>query len=249
MCKKGKSAEMGRPHIFLDFDGVICDSIDETYVSSWLAYSESREREAGSILLSDYISFKSYRPFIRGGADYMLIQRCIDAEHRISTQEEFDAQAEIVGEGGMDEFHRQFYSARSRLLETDRAYWLKLNRIYPGVSQALKAVTAQAWILTTKEASFAHEIITSKGFDWGLDRIICSGKERKVEIIEKILGENDTAVFIDDQIDHFSDPVDPRISCYLAGWGYVRPEWLNGETEVLTEEGFSKLIQDSLGGL
>ena len=240
---------MRRPRIFLDFDGVICDSIDEAFVSSWLAYSDYRDRETRSILLADYSSFRSYRPFIRGGADYMLVQLCIDTNVHLATQEEFDAQAEIIGEVGMDEYHRQFYSARSRLLEKDRAYWLKLNRIYPRVLQPLRAVSSQAWILTTKDAGFAHEIVMSKGFDWPRDRIICSGKERKVRIIEEILGENETAVFVDDQIDHFSEPVDPRISCYLAAWGYVRPEWLEGGIEVLTEAGFAELILDSLGGL
>ncbi len=234
---------MRKTRIFLDFDGVICDSVIECFVSSWLAYSDYRDREPSHISLSDYFSFRNYRPFVRGGADYLLLQRCIDTGVRLSTQAAFDAEALLVGEDGMDEFHRQFYDVRRQLLENDRSYWLRLNRIYPGVLEPLKAVAPEAWILTTKEAGFAHEILTSKGIDWNLDKIICSGKERKVRIIERILSKNETAVFIDDQIDHFSAPVDPRISCYLAAWGYVLPEWLEGETKVLTEHGFAKLVE------
>ena len=233
---------MGKPQIFLDFDGVICDSVDECFVSSWLAYAMHRDKEPTSISLSEYHLFRDYRPFIRGGADYLLLQHCIAKGIHLSNQDEFDAQVEIIGDAGIDEFHSQFYSIRSNLLENDRAYWLKLNTIYPGVRQPLKSLAPHAWILTTKEVSFAHEIISSKGFEWALDRIICSGKERKVEIIEQILGENDTAVFIDDQIDHFTGSIDPRISCYLAAWGYVRPDWLSGNTEVLTENGFAELF-------
>ena len=233
---------MQKPHLFLDFDGVICDSIDETFVSSWMAYTDDRDVKPASISLSHYRTFKDYRPFIRGGRDYMLIQRCIDTDLAISNQAEFDAQAELIGEAELDEYHRRFYAARGHLLETDRAYWIGLNRIYPAIITALKSVASEAWILTTKEAAFAHEIITSKGFDWSIDRVIYSGKERKLRIIEELIGDTGSAIFIDDQIDHFSPPVDPRISCYLASWGYIRPEWLSGDTEVLTPEGFVELI-------
>lgn len=233
---------MGKPVVFLDFDGVICDSVNECFVSSWMAYSQYRDSEPTAVSLSEYQTFRDYRPFIRGGADYLLLQRCIDLSIHLTTQDEFDEQVEVVGERGMDEFHRQFYAVRSELLKSDKSYWLKLNRFFPGVEQPLRSLTAEAWILTTKEASFAHEIITSQGFDWSLDKIICSGKERKVEIIEKIIERDDTAVFIDDQIDHFNGEVDPRISCYLASWGYVRPDWLEENVEVLNLHGFAELL-------
>jgi len=233
---------MGKPVVFLDFDGVICDSVDECFVSSWMSYSHYRESEPTEVSLSDYQTFRSYRPFIRGGADYLLLQRCIDLGIHLSNQDDFDRQVEIVGEKGMDEFHRQFYAIRTELLKKDKAFWLKLNRFFPEVKQPLHSLTAPAWILTTKEASFAHEIIISQGFDWSLDKIICSGKERKVEIIENIIEKDQSAVFIDDQIDHFTGRVDPRISCYLASWGYVKPEWLKEDVEVLTLEGFAELL-------
>jgi hypothetical protein len=234
---------MQKRHLFLDFDGVICDSIDETFVSSWIAFTGFHDLQPGSIPLSVYHTFRKYRPFIRGGRDYMLIQRCIAKNVAISNQEEFDAQADQLSEAELEGFHRDFYGARGALLENERAYWLGLNRIYPEISRALETVVPHAWILTTKEAAFAHEIITSKGFDWSIDRIICSGKDPKLGIIEEAIDESDTAVFIDDQVDHFTDPVDPRISCYLASWGYILPEWLEGKTEVLTPAGFVELVE------
>lgn len=246
MRENGKTTAMRKPLLFIDFDGVICDSVNECFVSSWLAYSGYRRCEPACIPLSDYSLFRRYRPLIRRGGDYLLLQRCIDKGIELANQVEFDHQAAIVGEAGMNAYHRQFYAARKRLLDDDRSYWLKLNRIYPHVFRPLLSAAESAWILTTKEVLFVSEILASHGLSWNEKRIICSGTDRKIDVIEKHLDEEETAVFIDDQIDHFSGGVDPRISCYLAAWGYVRPAWLEAEVDVLTERAFAGLIEGVL---
>ena len=230
--------------LFIDFDGVICDSVDECFVSSWLAYADYTGTKPASVSLSEYALFKSYRPLIRRGADYLLLQLCIDRQIPLSSQADFDAQEEAIGEAGMDEFHRRFYGSRSGLLESDRDYWLGLHRIYRGIYDALRAVADTAWILTTKEVSFVHEILLHNEIRWNPERIICSGKERKLGVIAGLLGDGQ-ALFVDDQIDHFSGNTDGRVSCFLAAWGYVQPGWLKENVPVLTMQGFSELLRDS----
>jgi len=234
---------MGKPLLFLDFDGVICDSADECFVSSWLAYQGLRGASPSSVPLSDYALFRRYRPLIRRGGDYLLLQRCIDRKIPLSDQADFDNQADMLGEAGMDAFHEKFYAARSGLFNANRSYWLGLNRIYRGIREALPAVKETAWILTTKEVSFVVEILGLNGLEWNTGKIICSGKERKIDIIEGFLTGDGAAVFVDDQIDHFAGAVDERITCYLAAWGYVKPEWLSAAVKVLTKQDFINMVK------
>ncbi len=235
--------KMSEKLLFLDFDGVICDSVDECFASSWLAYAEYLGHKPRLVDLSDYTLFKQYRPLIRRGADYLLLQYCIGNKILLSDQSDFDEQAKLLGDEEMDALHTRFYAARSKLLEESRHYWLNLHRIYPGMYETLAAVQDTAWILTTKEVSFVDEILKSKGLNWKEGRIICSGKRRKLEVIGELLQHAQDAVFIDDQIDHFFGDSGGRVSCFLAAWGYVQPEWLKKDVTVLTIRDFVELIR------
>lgn len=236
---------MGLPFLFLDFDGVICDSIDECFVSSWYAFFSEAADLPISVKLSAHKQFVGYRPFIRRGADYLLLQHCIDDEVFLEHQSDFDKQEQLSGVGIMDMYHQQFYMAREHFLKTDEAYWLSLNRIYPGLRSHLPAVANEAWILTTKEADFAFRIVYSQGISWNRQKIICTGKNRKLDFIKDIMGSDSDArgIFIDDQIDHFKENKDSRVTCLLAEWGYVKPEWLNGAAKTISLLSLINLLQ------
>ncbi len=229
---------------FLDFDGVICNSIDECFVSSRNAYfaQKSVDREdhesrsgprAESVSLGARRKFERYRPFIRRGGDYVVIQYCIDEGIGLESQNDFDNVLSALGERTLDSFHRRFYDSRTRLLENDRDYWLSLNRLYPGIREFLGRARDRSVIVTTKEVYFVLEILSHHGVEWSEERAICSEKRVKLEVIREYLegSEHNSACFIDDQIDHLTGSRDPRISVYLARWGYVTSDSL-GQTDV-----------------
>lgn len=233
--------------LFLDFDGVLCDSVAECFVSSWLAYFNREGAEMpGSVSLSHKDLFARYRPFIRRGADYMLLQYAIENDITLFDQRDFDKLERTLGTGKLEEFHRLFYGAREKLLRENREYWIGLNVIYSGILPHLAAVQRDAYILTTKEISFVIEILRANSFKWNEDRILCSGRNRKADFIVSILDETkmESALFIDDQIDHFGGAMDSRIKPYLAAWGYVKPEWLTQlGVPVLTLEECGNLLR------
>jgi hypothetical protein len=247
-----------RTTLFLDFDGVICNSIDECYVSSWLAYhglskhawptaarpgavtSEeatgkdiARSRLPDSVALADHERFARYRPLIRRGGDYLLLQYCVDHGVELETQQDLDSMSADLADEGSDVIHAQFYRAREQLLRDDPDYWLRLNTLYPEVAAHLPRLAERHWIITTKEASFAQRILAYHRVDWSLDRIICSGKSRKFTVISQMLEAlpNRRAILVDDQIDHLREQDDPDVYGVLAAWGFVMPEWLE-ETQV-----------------
>ena len=96
--------------LILDFDGVICDSIDECFISSWTAYfTLYLGRQPAYMPIGLRRDFARLRPLIRGGEDFMLIQEILEQGGTASRQPEFDAFARAAGRGKMKLFHDLFY--------------------------------------------------------------------------------------------------------------------------------------------
>lgn len=232
---------------FIDFDGVFCDSLAECYVSSFIAYHQLYKGIVPlEVDLRSRERFNSYRPYIRRGGDYVSLQYAVFEDIRLKGQEDFDRLEEELGELS-DEFHALFYEARRKILEEERSYWLSLNHIYPGLKEAGRgwAGNPACYILSTKEAPFIREILVSQGIDWPLERIICSGKRPKIEVIREVMAETGAAgaSLFEDQIDHLYKLDDPRVRGYLAAWGYVKPEWLTQKDyPVIEREEMIRLI-------
>jgi phosphoglycolate phosphatase-like HAD superfamily hydrolase len=217
-----------RSIVVLDFDGVICDSVEECFASSFLASYELQNRPVPtsreSVRRAD---FARLRPFIRTGEDYLLIHELIDEGTVVRDQARFD---EIKGRRGPDTMARYrelFYRARVRLLESDRDAWMSMNRIYPHARAALEsAAGAPLLILSTKRPQFIQEILGHAGLSVPAERIMHSGDEPKLPIVERVRADGgfDGAVFVDDQVDFLRNNPFPRVSVYLASWGYVASE-------------------------
>ena len=240
--------EKSRRMLFLDFDGVLCDSINECYVSSWLAFYRGGE-EPKAISIAERKRFDGYRPFIRRGADYLLLQHCIRNGVVLARQEDFDAQLARMGERRMADYDRLFYEVRRELLEKERPYWLALNPPFAAIVPALggAAPNPLVHIISTKRADYIFEIVRSWGLAWPLERIYCSGTEDKEDYLRTCLDgqEMEEGILVDDQIDHLTRIKDRRIRSYLASWGYVKPEWLAQRSiEVLDREGFAALLSE-----
>jgi phosphoglycolate phosphatase-like HAD superfamily hydrolase len=218
----------GRSVAVLDFDGVICDSVDECFASSSLAYYGLQHTTMPAAAGSDRrVDFARLRPFIRTGEDYLLIHELIDEGVAVCDQAQFDEMARRAGLEKMARFRELFYRGRMMLLRKDRDAWMSMNRIYPPARTALEsAVGKPLFILSTKRPEFIQEILSHAGMQVPGDRILHSGDDRKLPIVERVRSEGDfeRAVFVDDQVDHLLDNPFPRVSVYLASWGYVASE-------------------------
>jgi hypothetical protein len=211
--------------LFLDFDGVICDSLEECFQSSYLA---DKAQDIGSTLppaapadAAYRAAFRACRPFVRSGEDYVVLHRLISAGKAPGSQEEFDAFLASIGGGSLGRIKKSLYAVRESLLELHRELWLGWNPLYPGMADALcdLAGNARVFILSTKKAEFIAEILAYHKVPWPAQRIIYSGKERKLDIVERVAGSQ-KSVLIDDQVEHL-DFKHPSCACYAALWGYV----------------------------
>ena len=234
--------------LVLDFDGVICDSVEECFVSSWTAYHELfRGLPRGEAPAAARAQFRALRPFVRSGEDFVLIQELVDRQATVDSQEEFDRAWQRPGIPSRKAFKDLFYQARSSLMDRDRQAWLAMNPIYPHAASAISrlAPTVPFFILSTKRPQFVRDTLAANGIRVPPDRVLYSEEEPKLSMIEKLLQSwgAPRAIFVEDQIDSLRGNTDPRIQVYLASWGYVQESWREG-TPWLTPEDFVKLLAD-----
>jgi len=240
--------------LVLDFDGVICDSIDECFVSSWTAYHELYRKSGPARFPSQSRSdFAGLRPFIRTGEDFLLIQEMLAFGTSVHDQDGFDEAARKAGAGKMKLFRELYYQARTALLQEDRDSWLAMNRVYPHMVAAFSLLLPAApfCILSTKKPSFIAETLAACDIKVPGQRILFSDREPKLETVERLLREGgfEAAFFVEDQIDAIRGNRNPRIQVRLATWGYVRQEWLPPPLAVpiITPRGFLDLVEKEYG--
>ncbi len=233
--------------LFLDFDGVICDSLEECYQSSLLA--EAGVEIGAAPLPRDTRDggyrdrFRSARPFIRSGEDYVVLQRLLAEGHEPKSQSEFDQALAAVGPEELANMKRRLYLVRDALLEYHRHLWLGWNPLYSGMAGALAraAGNGRVFIVSTKRASFIAEILAFNNVGWPVSRILYSGTERKMAIIERVAGSG-RSMLIDDQVDHL-DFCHPSCESRLALWGYVSPGASAAAGQLISLPGCLRLLE------
>ena len=246
---------MSPPFILcLDFDGVICHSAVECFVSSWIAYFDLIQHQT-PVAVPLYVkeAFLSFRPFIRSGEDYVLIQELIDREKKVGSQKDFDSCIMEAGPEKMNHYKKIFYIAREGLIKKSREFWLSLNTIYSHMLEPLRrhASDTRVFIVSTKRSDFILELLKADGIHVTPNRVYYAGSKSKIALVREILsGMGSTrAIFVDDQIDHLRgdhmEDTEDILSC-LAAWGYVKEEWLRESkgVKILSVDGMLKIFND-----
>ncbi len=212
---------MSSSWLFLDFDGVICDSLPECYQTSSLLLPGVPDKPADESYAQ---RFRKGRVYIRSGEDYVALHKILREGHDPGSQQEFDAVLKAMGDDTMRRYKKELYSLRERLLRDDPETWLSWNPLYEGMAEALNLVREDpfVWILSTKKAEFIEAILRHHGVLWPLERIRYTDGRSKLAWIQEIAGDS-PSMLIDDQIDHL-DFTHPTCSCRLALWGYASTE-------------------------
>jgi len=241
--------------LVFDFDGVIVDGMEEYWWSARRA-ALSLSPEA---VLPERIpeAFRSLRPWIHHGWEMVLIASLFsDARWSLMT-------------GGVDGVIRD-YSAfcteglsrfgwtpsflqerleqvRREAVLTDRAGWLAMHRPYPGVPERLASLDDEgvSWaVLTTKGKAFTAELLASMG----LTPACLDGRESgpKPEVLLSLSRDWHLRGFIEDRKATLetvrSTAGLERLPCWLASWGYLKPEDPTTQPDgvtLLSPEGFA----------
>ena len=218
--------------LFIDFDGVICDSVAEAYYCSFLAYHQlplgDDPLTADPAIRERFIQ---YRPFIRSGQHLVLLQRCIEDGVPLTCQDDFESQLAATTETQLAEWRKRLYAVREQLIAEAHDRFVGLSTLYPEVSRLLPSLCGmdKITILSTKRNDIIQMILRANNIHWPDERVISVNKQGKIDAIREYrAGGNDPVYFIDDHLPHILDAEQSRqsnIDCYLADWGYTLPEW------------------------
>lgn len=235
---------------FIDFDGVICDSLPECYETSRRAYPLWRGDEETAHLPTDSDSrarFRAMRPLIRRGGDYLILQRALSQGIDLTSQEAFDhfARPYLPEKAAMEEL---FQNCRANFLSKEPERWFSLNPIYPGMKELLTPhrLNPMVLILSTKPSHFIHQILSFHGLQWPEEEILCAQKREKIEMIDELLDQREAAdtYLLDDQLSHLLASSRHQVHPLLAAWGYLLDPWKSdSRVRTVDMDTFSELLR------
>ena len=221
------------PVVALDFDGVICDSMNECMLVAYAAYTGTQ-----AIPVAFVRYFRKYRHFVRPAQEYWLIVEAYQRGMEPVTEYEFNALAQECKEQ-VAQFESVYFQTRERLRSSDFKAWLKLHTMYPEFSEGWPLVERFAipYIVTTRDRGSLKYLLESFGINipaenwWTKERtrskpeaILAIARERNIRPAE--------ILFVDDHPEHLHDVAQTGASVFWAAWGFWSSQ--NGFQEIGT---------------
>jgi phosphoglycolate phosphatase-like HAD superfamily hydrolase len=229
---------MSYPIIYvLDFDGVICESVQETAITGWKAASSIWSDMPGAPLQEKIDQFRLVRPIIETGYEAILTMRLLYLNEPIEViHNSYSEKFKVLMEDAnltVDGLKKLFGDTRDAWIKQDVNDWVNMNPLYDGVAAKLKALTQHCswYIVTTKHERFVKLILQANGIEladdqlYGLDRNMS-----KTEVIKGLLESHpdETLYFVEDRLPTLLNIIKhgeiPDVKLVFALWGYSRPE-------------------------
>ncbi len=213
------------PLLALDFDGVICDSIDECLLTSYNAFYELEIDNVSKIPDDIRTYFYKYRNYVRPAREYYLIHKAYNKNLQLMSFVTFNKlEKQYRNESKL--FEKHFYKMRN-YLKKDEENWLSLHRIYDHIREFFLFYNKKFFIVTNKDKDSIETLSEYFGFRkfiWDIySKELSIKKEDLFNMIflnyRKHL-ENNKLVYVDDNEWHLADIQHLTIEIYFAKWGY-----------------------------
>jgi len=226
---------MSKKLLITDFDGVVCDSVEECLLVTYNAYHRLQDASFQRLLDLQQIApetrqtFRRLRPYLKGAEDFLPLFRAVEQQIPIATQREFDAFRDGM-HNELSEFVTFFYAERDFLIRNEHRIWLSLNPLYGDFATILRARNGfeRVHILTTKRREDVLEIFGYQQVAFPPEQISyikAAGKsERLLELLREYDADPADMLYFEDQVDFLVAAKPHGIQTYLVEWGYVSDE-------------------------
>ncbi|MBC6475468.1 MAG: HAD family hydrolase [Hormoscilla sp. GM102CHS1] len=216
----------------LDFDGVLCDGLQEYFLTTWRTYCQVWQPASQDPPDRIALVFYRLRPVIETGWEMPLLLRAIlqgVPEEEILLGWLAIAQQLLKTENlQAAELGPLLDKQRDRWISTDLAGWLGYHRFYPGVVERVRSLfesPVEPVIITTKEERFVRKLLQQQGIEFSQGKIYGKGCKRpKYEILRELGGAVENIWFIEDRLKTLQlvqqQPDLEQVRLYLADWGY-----------------------------
>ncbi len=242
-----RSSPLGRPELLvLDFDGVVCDGMDEFFESAWRAWQSLKLDELPAARRSELQArFARLRPIVESGWEMALLPGVLAATDAAQDPELEDAErwakvrdGRIRGHGlAQDTLARALDTARDAWRQDDRRGWRQCHRFYPGITDWLTRLLDQGqlvYVLSTKDKRFLDDLLAWQEIPFTPDQVIGKATLRRAkwEVIQDLAArhglppDGQGVWFVEDRL---ATLLEFRTSAlhlnaarlFLAEWGYV----------------------------
>ena len=216
--------------LILDFDGVVCDALDECALVTWLGKPGNEPEATGQASLKRLPpEFRSVFRHVRDYArllDHFMVAHLPGAS-TVRSQAEFDALFASIPADEVATFVRRASAARDLLRERDAQFWLGMHTLYPGIAELLVRHAGRTAIVTAKDTLSVRAILDFHGLGHTVAAVVgeCSDKVGAVrELCEQAGIPPSAAVFIDDNLTNVRRVAATGARSLWARWGYGTPE-------------------------
>ena len=239
----------------LDFDGVICDSLKECLITSYISYGYYMNNQKNfhlDVKIPQNIKekFYKYRYLVRPAKEYGMLQYLIHNYDSI-TRERFDESCKNYC-FPMDEYESTFFEVRSKLISSNLSSWIGMNKIYPHVMNYWDSIISQTttYIVTNKNLTSVRILLEHYNLEFNESNIFTKENiHSKAETLAFLADENcikiENVIFIDDNSRYVTEMLDLGVQAYLASWGYEKmdiPNHLKKSNQIKNFGMLDKLI-------
>ncbi len=221
---------MNKTVLALDFDGLICDALNECILVSWNGYyGKSLDDFSQEGLEVIPRKFRKIFQRCRNFAQHLghFIVPFLDAQNTIISADDFNLVYESVSSDVVEEFIQKVTTYRHQIRNTKETEWLQHHSLYPGMQTFLTQMKLPVYIVTAKDGESVLKILNSVGINLDENRIFGEQKN-KVEAFQQITDlehiHNQQLYFFDDNILNVLSAQKSGYTAYWATWGYNAPE-------------------------
>jgi phosphoglycolate phosphatase-like HAD superfamily hydrolase len=219
----------------LDFDGVICDGMQEYFHSSWLVYRQIWSVPTATAPPELFPTFARLRPLIEHGWEMPLLVWALQqntSENQIASNWTGLAQ-QILDDHQLSskDVVQVLDAVRDRSIAQDLPAWLNLQSCYPGTIEKLLALPANIHpiIITTKDGRFTRQLLEDRGVQLPPEAIFGKeGKQSKADTLRQLMTSQPQQIwFVEDRLPTLQtisqQPDLNSVQLFLADWGYNTP--------------------------
>ena len=231
-----------KPLLVLDFDGVIVDGIKEYWSSSrqtCLNILSANEKEIISFPSEIPKTFKAMRPWVHHGWEMVILAaECSNKTSQLNLKglqkfsKNYQTECSLALEKwGWTPFQLQeaLNQTRREAISNNFNQWLNLHQPFSLVTQRLKKLEKEGIefaVLTTKSIEFTKKLLDC--FDLQPKLVFGHESGSKVDVLNQLLQKRIIRGFIEDRRTTLEKVLEyPKlksIPCYLANWGYLKPQ-------------------------
>ena len=205
--------------LFLDFDGVLFDTLDEAY--QVCIHTKTFKNKFFSD--SNFKLFKTYRSLVGPAWNYYYILNAIlNGISPKLKKFEYTEEAKV--------FEKDFFLTRTKLKKNNYKNWLALNKKYHFLNELERVISKNIdiYIITTKDKQTVLDLLQENNIEWisskkifGQETFSQYGSKREV-ILSVLINNAYTAIFLDDLYTHLKACENiQNLQLIQPNWGYI----------------------------